>query len=411
MTFPPPPPDRLHLQYQPVPPPQPQPSPQMGPGGAYGPMQPTGQPLPGQGPIPELNAKKPGTITGIQVILWIFTALAALGDLFSAISLVNYFHPLSLVALAFAVYSTIQSLASGVHITRGKRWAWIWTLISSIIGIVLGAAAIIFGTFDIENTWPTLLIGIALTSLYTVLLCLLCSKSARQWILMHRIQRGEVQLPGAQAGGMIGTAPQGPAERPATRPGSATFALVVIGAIMALTAWSLYGAIQSMIAMNQAGMSPLDLRTPMMGAPYSLFITVAGALLLVCALITGLGLLKGKFGPRVFAYVWTPIILLLWAFAMIPLVDFYLVFRDFGPGAAPQLTMMLIRECVIFALIIVVFIAALLPGVRAWTPGKPKAPLVMMVPMGQQPPQQGYQQQQPPQQGYPQQQQQYPPRY
>ncbi|NUQ88356.1 MAG: hypothetical protein HOQ43_07830, partial [Glycomyces artemisiae] len=192
MTFPPPPPDRMHLQYQPAPPPPPQ---QAGPGGAYGPVQQRpDQPLPGQAPPPAMSMAKPGTITGIQVILWIFTALAGIGDIGSAIGLVNYFNPFSLIGLAFAVYSTVQALTSGIHITRGKRWAWIWSLVSAILGLALSSVAIVFGIIYIETGWASLLVGIVLAGLYGTLLGLLCSKSARQWILMHRIQRGEVQL-------------------------------------------------------------------------------------------------------------------------------------------------------------------------------------------------------------------------
>ena len=113
MTMPPPPPDRMHLQYQPAPPSQPGP-PQMGPGGAYGPAQyAPEQPVPGQMPSPALSAsatlasgqlvqRKPGTVTGIQVILYIFLAVSVIGNVFSVMSMVEFFNPFSLISLAFA---------------------------------------------------------------------------------------------------------------------------------------------------------------------------------------------------------------------------------------------------------------------------------------------------------------------
>ena len=118
-----------------------------------------------------------------------------------------------------------------MHIARGKRWAWIWSLVTAFIGLAMSAVAIVFGIIYVDNGgWITLLVGIALAGLYGTLLGLLCSKSARQWILMHRIQRGEVQVPGGMGapgmGGMAGGFPQGPAHpvRPSrsaqTRPGS-----------------------------------------------------------------------------------------------------------------------------------------------------------------------------------------------
>lgn len=406
MTMPPPPPDRMHLQYQPAPPPQPGPQ-QMGPGGAYGPMQQSpAQPLPGQMPPPEMSMSKPGTITGIQVILWIFLAVSAIGNLFSIMSMVELFNPFSLIGLALGVYSTIQSLASGVHISRGKRWAWIWSLISAILGLTLSLAGFIYGVIMFDTGGDMIItVTLALTVLYGTLLGLLCSKSARQWILMHRIQRGEVQVPGMGMGGMPGTAQQGPAapERPENRPMSATVAAVALGLLSALLAWESYEIVSSTLeGMRMAEESGFDSGSGLydqlfFGAfPQLGQIMVAYLAFLLCAILTGLLVLKGKLGGRVFGLIWAPI-----AAAAIGYVlsHFYEQSSFYPPGMPNPYRMILILNGSMAVLAVAVFVLLLTPGVRAWTPSNPSAPLIMVVPMGQ--PQQGYGQQQG---GYPQQQ-------
>lgn len=390
MTFPPPPPDRVHLQYQPAPPPPPQ---QAGPGGAYGPVQQRpDQPLPGQAPPPAMSMAKPGTITGIQVILWIFTALAGIGDIGSAIGLVNYFNPFSLIGLAFAVYSTVQALASGIHITRGKRWAWIWSLVSAILGLALSSVAIVFGIIYIETGWVSLLVGIVLAGLYGTLLGLLCSKSARQWILMHRIQRGEVQLPGAPGGAAPGAAP----ERPATRPGAATFAAVLAGLALAVGAWAAIGSIMSLISLNNGGYG-IEYVAASYGTGVILVIAAAGVLTAVFALITVLGLLRGSFGARVFTIIWTSVLIVPWGFIAVAQTMDYVRFSEYAlPPDQTRWVLGVARQDLAAVLIIALFIAVLTRGVRSWTPGKGATAFVVVVqaPYGP-PPQQGaYPQQQ-----------------
>jgi hypothetical protein len=389
MTFPPPPPDRMHLQYQPAPAPQSQPR-QMGPGGAYGPMRHSpDQPVPGQLPPPSMSMRKPGTITGIQVILWIFLALSTLGNLFSVINMVNYFNPIQLVVLAFTVYSAAQALISPVQIARGKRWAWIWSLVSAILGLVMSAAAIVFGIIMIDFAVYLLLVGVALAGLYGTFLGLLCSKSARQWILMHRVQRGEVPLPGMAAGGMAGPggmAQAGPPQRPETKPGTVNFALVVLGLLAVATAWALYGAVNSLIALNEAEV-PLHLGYLLFGFgsfPLMLAIMTA-APILVCALSVMFGLYKGRMGARVFTIVWASVLVLPWGFVLVNGAVEYVRHIDLVPSPARgPWTVSVIRDVVVLVLLVLVFIAMLLPGVRAWTPGKGPSALVVMVPMGQQ---------------------------
>ncbi|SDK70965.1 hypothetical protein SAMN05216298_1288 [Glycomyces sambucus] len=378
MSFPPPPPDRAHLQYPPAPPQQ---AP-AGPGGAYGPVpQRPDQMLPGQLPPPEATMRKPGSITGIQAILWIFTALAGLGDVGAAIGLVQYFTPIGLIGLAWALYSTVQALASGVHITRGKRWAWIWSLVSAIIGLALSTAAIAFGIVYIETGWVSLLVGIVLGGLYGTLLGLLCSKSARQWILMHRIQRGEVQLPGAAGPGGFA---QGPApERPDVRPGSAGFTVLATGVLMALSAWAAAGSVQSMLALGRGDYAAaIDFVGLAFGSGALLLTAVAAAVILVCGLFTAIGVHRGRFGARVFTIVWTSILVPVWGFlAFMQLVQ-YLRYREFPLPGQPTVYPMLLtgRNLAIAVLLVVLFVMVLTPGVRAWTPGSGGGALIVVVP-------------------------------
>ncbi|WP_194202019.1 hypothetical protein [Glycomyces albidus] len=392
MSFPPPPPDRMHLQYQPQPPQAQHQVQQSGPAGAYGPVQQRpDQPIPGQLPPPEMTMRKPGTITGIQVILWIFMALAGLGDIASAISLVEYFTAFGLIGLAWAVYSTIQALVSGVHITRGKRWAWIWSLVSAIIGLVISAAAIVFGIIYIEVGWISLLVGIVLGGLYGTLLGLLCSKSARQWILMHRIRRGEVQLPGTAgtAGGSAHTAEgrEGP-QRPEKRPGSATFAVTVSVLLMALTAWAVFGNVWSLVALGSGGMAPgpTDVTGMIFGSGLLLIMAAAGFAVLVCALFSAIGLARGRFGPRVFTIVWTSVMGVVWVPLAITQFLQYMRYRDFAlPGQEFYQALLAGRNLATALLVVVLFIMVLTPGVRAWTPGRPPTALIVVVPQAQGP--------------------------
>ncbi|GAA2134544.1 hypothetical protein [Glycomyces algeriensis] len=431
MTMPPPPPDRMHLQYQPAPPP-PQGPQQMGPAGAYGPAQyAPGQPVPGQMPVGmspsamlasgQFAQVKPGTITGIQVILYIFLALSAIGNVFSIMGMVEFFNPFSLIGLGFAVYSAIQSLASGVQISRGKRWAWIWSLVSAILGLALACTGIVYGTIF----WDTggdvmLLITCPLAALYGTLLILLCTKSARQWILMHRIQRGEVQVPGMPMGampGMGGTggtaqAPAAP-QRPDTRPAAATFLVAVLGLTVALSAWTVYGSVRSMMML--AGTAAMDFHDPalMYGARIALIAGCVAFLALVGALISALGVHRGKFGARVYTLIWTPLVFLCAALLAFVNLREYLHWADvMPPPARTAWTIDIVLDLALVALIVTAFITVLTPAVKSWTPGKPAVANIVFVPMGQpQAPQQPGPYGGQPQQGYPQQQQQYPPQY
>jgi hypothetical protein len=389
----------------------------MGPAGAYGPMTPSPeQPFPGQ--MPALSMNKPGTITGIQVILWIFLALSVAGNLFSIMSMVEFFNPFSLISLAYAVYSAIQSLASGIHISRGKRWAWIWSLVSAILGLALSLTGFIFGVVMFDAGGDLMLtVAAVLVALYGTLLGLLCSKSARQWILMHRIQRGEVQVPGTAMGGMPGTAggvamgASGPIEpeRPATRPGSATFTAIAMLALAGLAVWSTINLVRFVVDYSRFTPGLFDAFFVAGMRPPVIDLTIH-AITIICALITVPLILKGKAGGRIFGVIWSILAFLgaglILTFVIFDYVDGYYDLPPL-PGQIDPVIPAFGWSIGRLALTMLVFILLLTPGVRAWTPTRPATAFVMMVPMGQPvaPQQPGPYGQQPQQQqsGYPQQ--------
>ncbi|THV43607.1 proline-rich domain-containing protein [Glycomyces buryatensis] len=388
----------------------PSPAPQMaGPGGAYGPMDiAPGQMMPGQMPSPQMTMAKPGTVLGIQVILWIFAALAAVGDVFSAISTFDTFTIWGALALAYSIYSTIQALFTPVQIARGKRWAWILNVISSAVGLALSVLIIVMGSMAIEYTVLPLIMGIALAAIQGTLLCLLCSKSARQWILMHRIQRGEVQvagMPGMAGGapvmaapGMAMGAPQ--VERPAVRPQAATIAVFAAWALAVVGAFGFYVIISA--AMDEDaflfaraasidvlayGDQWLHVGVPIFGFP----------VVLVCAVITAIGLAKGRAGARVFGVILSVFVIVLGATMLFAFssefegfAEQYSEYQEAVDAGAPVFddletvhrywVMSAISRWALVALSVALLALMLMPGVKAWTPKQPPRPLIMMVP-------------------------------
>lgn len=385
-------------------PPQPAypPPPQAGPGGAYGPVPVRAdQPVPGQAPPPQMTMNKPGTVTGIQAILWIFSAIGIIGDALSVISLIEFFSPFGLIALAYTLYTTVQALLSPVQIGRGKRWAWIWTLVTVILGLALSCASIVFGVIFIETAWLSLIVGGVLAGLYGTLLGLLASKSARAWILMHRIQRGEVSaaaMPGMAPGAASGAptaAASGPArepERPANRPATVNVALIAFAALIGMFLWQageIVAEFNYQSSIHDYTVSEL-IRRPRFWEVYW-YPLIIGLVTVIGALVSAILLLKGRFAGRVFTFVWPPLVIGPYAFYLIRWADEHAHFADYpeairadleGPIAS-SVAFSYVRAGLIALVVIMVF----LPGVRRWTPRRPAAPLVMVVHAPGQPPQ------------------------
>jgi MFS family permease len=177
-------------------------------------------------PPPLMPMRKPRTVFGIQVVLWALGAVAVLGDFYSIVLLVDASNPLSVLSLVYAAYATVQSLLTPVHIARGRRWAWIWTLISSVVGLILAIALTTVSLAEPAESVTSLIIGLVMGVLYGALLGLLCSKSARWWIILHRVGRSAVRpepVPASALGVPLGTVTEVERERP-PRPASALVA-------------------------------------------------------------------------------------------------------------------------------------------------------------------------------------------
>lgn len=413
--LPPPPPDRVHLQHRPPP----QAPPLAGPGGAYGPVEvPSGQPVPGQLPPPEMTMAKPGTITGIQVILWIFAVLAALADLGSVVSMVEFFNPLSLIGLAFAVYSTIQSVITPVQITRGKRWAWIWAVVNAILGLVIALGAIVLGVSVIDATPLPLLVGAVLGGLYGTLLALLCSKSARSWILMHQLRRGEFSSIGTPGPGAVGVLVALDADRPEVKPGRVTAVQVLLwlAALSPLVMVYVFltWATEEYHYFRQHQLdygSTLDYFFSTEWAIGAMWLVIGTLVLAALAIVSAVGLQRGRFWARVYTPIWAGLMLVgagIWMFvALVLYLDSVFSPRRDGyvdPGLLP----MLIGSAVAFLALLIAFITVFTRPVREWAPGRQMVisyePGAQGIPLPGQPvAQQGYsgQQQYGGPQGYP----------
>lgn len=165
-----------------------------GPGGAYGVIN-SSAPAPGAAP-PVPDMQPPGSIKGIQVILWIMAVLSAAGEFFSIVSLVEYFHPVGLIAVVVSGFLLLKSVLAPIYISRGRRWAWVLALIGSILGTIGGIGMLLSGLALIDEAPWLVLVAVVYLGLYGTLLVLLCTSSARRWIASKRLLHQVEQNPG-----------------------------------------------------------------------------------------------------------------------------------------------------------------------------------------------------------------------
>ncbi|SDE50896.1 hypothetical protein [Glycomyces harbinensis] len=198
-----------------------------GPGGAYGPVL--------NGLVPsalgqlDMKMAKPRSISGIQVLLAVFAFVATGADLYMAFVMAQDFSPLSLLGLAYALYTTVQSLITPIQLKLGKRWAWIWGFVTASVGVVVALGTTMVGMVSFDARPLPVLLGLAIAALYGAVLALLLSKSTRRWMLVQRMRRGEVPGPAVQTAPFVPqqsaapfvpaqVEPQVPAAPPATPP-------------------------------------------------------------------------------------------------------------------------------------------------------------------------------------------------
>lgn len=355
-----------------------------GPGGAYGPIDtPAGQPVPGQLPPPSMTMAKPRTILGIQAILWIFSAIAAIGDLFSAWQMIELGNPIMLIALGYSVYSTIQSLMSPVQIGRGKRGFWIWNVVNAAIGTV-GALVIIAITLPYIDIAPApVLIGLVFGSLQCTLFVLLLTRSARDWIMMHHIQRGKVRSIGAPGPGAVGVLVKIPAERPEVKPAGVTLVQLMLW-VVALSPLVFVPLTLVWAQDSYESASPF-MRDGATSATEYMFqsdfvLGLGGAvgaavLLAVLAIISAVGLQRGRFWARVYTPIWLGIAVLALGVGWIP--GSYLLWEDLkvsSSDASVGVKTLALGVFVIgsgaFVIAVTAFITLFTRGVRTWAAGQ-----------------------------------------
>ncbi|PRY56725.1 hypothetical protein [Glycomyces artemisiae] len=324
----PPPVDWMQLRYGAVPVPA-------GPGGAYAP------PVPGGSSPMAFTMRKPRNVAWVQTLLWVFAAVTAVVDLLTAIVMTRDFHPLSLAGLAYALYATIQSLVTPMQIGRGKRWAWVWALTSAVIGFVLAVGTTMAGMTLVRMAPGVVPFAAVVGVLYLVLILLLCSKPLREWMLMHRAQRGQARMEGAPGPGMALSAVYRSPQRTIERPRSLSWAQVVF--------W--------MVALM-----------PLAWAVTGVWAVAATAALAALALTSSIGLNRGRFWARVFTLVWLSAVGIASGGAIVPGV--LLATGTFGVGGVEMQAGMAVALSfgLGFVLACIAFGLMFTTGVRRWTP-------------------------------------------
>lgn len=342
---------------------------------------------------------KPGTVIGIQVMLWLFALLGALGDAYSYAQLTTLRMPLAAFLLINGAYMTIQGLLSPVHIGRGRRWAWNWALVNALIGLILSLLVIIAGLdafTEGEAPLPTI-IGVTSAGLQGTLLGLLCSKSARHWILVHRVQEGRIPVESVPAGQLDGVAPGSIAEvqgeRPPKKPAGVSLvqiALFLIALFPLAPAYILISSARFERATYPSLFSDSTLWEQLLEEDWDIIITwcLMMAVFLVLAVVSIVGLQRGRSWIRTYTRIWLGIIAVLTAMTAIDAIQWLSDPNSYQYSAItrPARLTMSVVSIATSALAVCSFVMLFTPGVRRWTP-RPKAVLALQE-AGPRPPEQ-----------------------
>jgi hypothetical protein len=164
----------------------------------------TAVPAPGAVQL-DLGMAMPRTITATQVVLWVFAAVATIADVVSAVNMAELVSPLSVVSLVYVLYTTVQSIVTSLNIKLGKRWAWVWALVSAVLGLIVAVGSTM-RMVAVDVPLLPILAGGALVGLYGTLVILLGSTSVRRWITVQRLKRRELPAQGAPGPGLVPTA-------------------------------------------------------------------------------------------------------------------------------------------------------------------------------------------------------------
>ncbi|WP_162181792.1 hypothetical protein, partial [Glycomyces tenuis] len=324
----------------------------------------------------QLSMTKPGAVTAAQAVLWVFVALAAAGEIYSAVHLATAPSPVGVLGLVGAVAVTALSVLFPVNLGRGRRWAWVWPVIGSSIGLPVAVLMIVAALENLEHTLPTLVIGAVQAGVYGSLLRLLCAGPTRRWILVNRIRRGEVEVETAPHGTVPpGSVAVAESERPAKRPVSVPLLQIAVG-LIALTSLTTVNAsiteargdLASSTEQPEPTLAELLLGEHLPELVLSLVVVLALAL---PAAVSIVGLRRGRAWARVHTAIWAGVAAagsLLWVQLSLDwLNDADLTGHE--AVLAPALVAMSFAAAAACVLAIAAFCMAFSRGVRRWTPG------------------------------------------
>jgi hypothetical protein len=353
---------------------------------------------------------KPGTVIGIQAMLWLFIALGALGEAYSYAQLIALPMPLPAFLLINGALMTIQGLVSPVHIGRGRRWARNWAFVNAVIGLFLALLVIIAALTALEETLLPTIIGVASAGLQGALLGLLCSKSARRWILVHRVQDGRIPVSSVPVGLLDGIAPASIGEvegqRPQRKPagvGLVQIAVCLIALFPVAPAYVLVSSARFERAEYPSLYSDSTLWEQLLKEEWDIMIAwcLMMIVFLVLALISIAGLQRGRSWVRTYSPIWLGIVAVVAAMTAIDAIQWLGDPGSYRYSAItrPAKLTMAIVSIATSVLAVCSFVMLFTPGVRRWTP---KRQVVLAVEeAGSRPPEQAGPSTAPPQPGYP----------
>ncbi len=322
---------------------------------------------------------KPGTVIGIQVMLWTFTALGALGDTYFYVHLSAI--PLSTGAFVLinGAFMTIQGLLSPVHIGRGRRWARNFALVNAVIGLILALLVIIAALDVVEEAPLPMIIGVVSTGLQGTLLGLLCSKSARQWVLEHRVRDGRVPaqpIPAVLLGGVApGTIVEVEEGRPQKMPAGVRLVQIAVSLI------ALFPLAPGYVLISSALYERATYPTVYAGSPLAEHLlevewqrmiawSVMMAVFLVLGIVSIVGLKRGRSWVRTYSRIWLGIVAVLAGMTADDAIHWLgdPSSYQYSEITRPAKLTMAVVSIATSVMAVGSFVMLFTPGVRRWTP-------------------------------------------
>ena len=141
-------------------------------------------PPPGGGYAPPrvLPAARPREIGVVRGLLFTTMALCLVGAAGSLDSLSREVTPEAVLTATAPADFAVQSITSPAPLSRGSRVAWVWTLASTVMGLLSGVPVIAMGLAWFADRPYVLGVGLVWTALYATLMGALTSRPVRDWI-------------------------------------------------------------------------------------------------------------------------------------------------------------------------------------------------------------------------------------